>query len=759
MKRKTVGKVFIKFLFTFLLIVLIPIIVLGWTILFSFSSIVNQELSSYNNVLLTNTAKQIESHMLEIRGALQRFSLFNWQLSNHYYLDKPIPLEFKSLSMTNDFITDCFVYFPLDDRVIDSSGLSEADFFFSNTLGLADDDSRNFKAQLDKFPSFSLTETLETKINHQNERSIIMLNAYPKFTQSPTGVIGIIIDANKILDIASLSARMDAGLGFYIYDNDLKPLLTSYAGSSKNTQYEKLEKLLRDNEQSLDKQLRVNDGKESFLISVYKSEVFPITYVMLKDFKKVALISSNMRKTTVFIMLLLILVGVILSIIISKNFYKPIYKILNVLHDSEDEQRTDEQEDEFELITSLINDIKIKNTKFEDQNIEHTRLLQEYYVQNLLLGINIPNSGDDFAFDRNCFVFSEFYAVVVYIAYDEITLDEHKNRIGELTGIINDVLHRRDDTVGIITGVEPYRLSLIINCRGNDSLTTTIETVFDSINNITDKREFNTIIGIGQMVGAIDDISSSYKQAQAALKYRTAGSKTQIIYYDRLRDTDMNNIFIYYPISVEKKIIYDLVQGDFGASYASVEQLIGKNELGSATVKKLEYFHSQLIGTARKAILLSSLPDEEKFNMLMQCVDILDTDSPSRVKNSIYNTYHKIAQHIAEGKCSRKSDLIQSMMQYVEQNYMSDISLDILSDEFGFSAKYLSACFKNNTGMNYIDYLNSVRIENAKKLMTENSNMKISDIATRVGFLSSNTFIATFRKYEGMTPGKYRETI
>ena len=93
--------------------------------------------------------------------------------------------------------------------------------------------------------------------------------------------------------------------------------------------------------------------------------------------------------------------------------------------------------------------------------------------------------------------------------------------------------------------------------------------------------------------------------------------------------------------------------------------------------------------------------------------------------------------------------------KYLEDNYHIDISLDNLADYLGHSFKYTSILFKKVMGDNFKNYLNIYRIEKAKEIMAENKDIKIKDLAERIGYNSSNTFIRIFRKYEGVSPGKY----
>jgi two-component system response regulator YesN len=54
-----------------------------------------------------------------------------------------------------------------------------------------------------------------------------------------------------------------------------------------------------------------------------------------------------------------------------------------------------------------------------------------------------------------------------------------------------------------------------------------------------------------------------------------------------------------------------------------------------------------------------------------------------------------------------------------------------------------------------VEYIAKLRLSHAKRLLLETS-LKIDDIAEKVGYLGRNSFIRIFKKYEGITPGKFR---
>jgi two-component system response regulator YesN len=95
-------------------------------------------------------------------------------------------------------------------------------------------------------------------------------------------------------------------------------------------------------------------------------------------------------------------------------------------------------------------------------------------------------------------------------------------------------------------------------------------------------------------------------------------------------------------------------------------------------------------------------------------------------------------------------------MAYVNNHINEDISLAKLADLVYFNPSYLSRLFKQTTGINLLAYINKIRIEKAKKLLQE-SNMKIHEISSSVGYESASYFTQFFRRNVQMSPQEYRD--
>lgn len=93
---------------------------------------------------------------------------------------------------------------------------------------------------------------------------------------------------------------------------------------------------------------------------------------------------------------------------------------------------------------------------------------------------------------------------------------------------------------------------------------------------------------------------------------------------------------------------------------------------------------------------------------------------------------------------------------FLMENYMNKLSLGIVADEFFITPCHLSRAFKKTTGFTFIEYLNSVRIKEAQKLLKE-TKKSVMEIAELTGFDSQTHFGRVFKGILGLTPLQYRK--
>ncbi|MEE3496184.1 MAG: response regulator [Butyrivibrio sp.] len=106
------------------------------------------------------------------------------------------------------------------------------------------------------------------------------------------------------------------------------------------------------------------------------------------------------------------------------------------------------------------------------------------------------------------------------------------------------------------------------------------------------------------------------------------------------------------------------------------------------------------------------------------------------------------------GASSEESNTTELIKKYVEENFAdSKLNLAYIAQHFGFSASYLSRKFKQETGINFIEYLTNLRMKKAMNIAR--ANVKMYQAAAEVGIPDPNYFSRCFKKYAGMSYSEY----
>ncbi|MEG1887872.1 MAG: AraC family transcriptional regulator, partial [Oscillospiraceae bacterium] len=117
---------------------------------------------------------------------------------------------------------------------------------------------------------------------------------------------------------------------------------------------------------------------------------------------------------------------------------------------------------------------------------------------------------------------------------------------------------------------------------------------------------------------------------------------------------------------------------------------------------------------------------------------------------------HRFIQYSFDFTEVRHSDILHKTMQYVKANYNQKITLDDVAAHVYLSRSYISSIFKEEMGETLFSYINRVRVEKSKTLLT-NENVSLADVAGLCGFEDQSYFSKVFKSLTGVSPKKYRD--
>lgn len=113
------------------------------------------------------------------------------------------------------------------------------------------------------------------------------------------------------------------------------------------------------------------------------------------------------------------------------------------------------------------------------------------------------------------------------------------------------------------------------------------------------------------------------------------------------------------------------------------------------------------------------------------------------------------SKNIQTDKDKNGINRLSEVLKSIDENYMKDISVAEMAKIAGMSYSFFSRFFKATMKLTFSEYLNSIRIQEAEKLLIE-SNLSIAEIGEAVGFSNTSYFIAQFKKQLHITPKKYK---
>jgi two-component system response regulator YesN len=101
---------------------------------------------------------------------------------------------------------------------------------------------------------------------------------------------------------------------------------------------------------------------------------------------------------------------------------------------------------------------------------------------------------------------------------------------------------------------------------------------------------------------------------------------------------------------------------------------------------------------------------------------------------------------------------IQFVIDLINEKYATNLALKSIAEEVFMSPSHLSTLFRQEMGINFLDYLHQYRIEKAKQLLKK-TNEKVYAVARQVGYYDEAHFVRFFKKWTGMLPSQYKKQI
>ncbi|MFA9398298.1 MAG: response regulator [Clostridiaceae bacterium] len=282
--------------------------------------------------------------------------------------------------------------------------------------------------------------------------------------------------------------------------------------------------------------------------------------------------------------------------------------------------------------------------------------------------------------------------------------------------------------------------------------------------NLEDYEKFNELInnnlnisitiGVGGLHSGFIGLRKSYLESIDALNSMYYLGKNKIIKYRDIPEQNRN--YGFYSIEKNEKLLKYLRENNNDATTNTLNEIflyIKDNNLSTEYTKiinvgLISLLLSYIVQSGRNIIDVlgkNFLPYEEFENL----------STRKEQENWIANLYEKAMDYYKNNKNGRSSKIAKEAIKYINNNFNDNsITVSNVAKSQYINETYLRSMFKKEIGMTVSEYINKIRMEKSKELLSENI-YKLAEISYMVGFNDPGYFSKSFKKHFGISPSKF----
>jgi len=257
-------------------------------------------------------------------------------------------------------------------------------------------------------------------------------------------------------------------------------------------------------------------------------------------------------------------------------------------------------------------------------------------------------------------------------------------------------------------------------------------------------------VGVGSVCASLAQVRQSYREAllatpdpQQPVRYR--------LYTDKPESGNSDSVLDYPDKRWEQHFFEQIRVGDWDGIRTETLDFLRRCESEGADRLQAQQRVSERLWVALR-VLAEMGVDMDTPTFSFQAHDY------RQLRAETGSILDRIKQAYAEHLDRIKPDTVRRIKQYIAERSHEDISLESIGEKFELSPFYISKLFKEQVGVNYIDFLTQCRIDKAKKLMSDPAR-SLKEITFEVGYHDPNYFSKVFKKMCDISPTEYRKAL
>jgi two-component system response regulator YesN len=212
-----------------------------------------------------------------------------------------------------------------------------------------------------------------------------------------------------------------------------------------------------------------------------------------------------------------------------------------------------------------------------------------------------------------------------------------------------------------------------------------------------------------------------------------------------------------YPVEVERELLDLVSAGDRDGAHRVLRSLLdtvlspGAHELDEIRSRALE-----LVVLLSRAVIVGGADVEEVFGLEYRyLLHVRSLQSTGEIASWLTRILRRFMDLVFDLRHLRFSGHLSRALRYIYAEFRNAVTLEQTAAAVGLSPGYLSRIFNGELQCSFSDYVNTVRMREARRLL-ERSRLNIGDIAFQCGFSDHSYFTQVFRRHVGVAPSTYR---